>query len=304
VRRSEVRGRQVTFHVLSVELDSALRGAGLGLRRELIPALSAGKPEAISFYEVAPENWIDMGGAKAKAFRALTERTPLVCHGLSLSLGGPTPLDEVFLRKLKSFLKVHQSPLYTEHLSYCSDDGHLYDLMPIPFTAEAVTYVAKRIRQTQDILGQRIAVENASFYTGSPIDEMSELEFVNAVVTEADCWLHLDVNNVYVNSVNHRYDPRDFLRGIPADRVVYMHMAGHYRESDDLLVDTHGADVIDPVWDLLEFTYREIGVHPTLLERDFNIPPLADLVTEVARIASVQHRFQPANSHANAAIHS
>ena len=304
MRRSEVRGRQVTFHVLSVELDSALRGAGLGLRRELIPALSAGKPEAISFYEVAPENWIDMGGAKAKAFRALTERTPLVCHGLSLSLGGPTPLDEVFLRKLKSFLKVHQSPLYTEHLSYCSDDGHLYDLMPIPFTAEAVTYVAKRIRQTQDILGQRIAVENASFYTGSPIDEMSELEFVNAVVTEADCWLHLDVNNVYVNSVNHRYDPRDFLRGIPADRVVYMHMAGHYRESDDLLVDTHGADVIDPVWDLLEFTYREIGVHPTLLERDFNIPPLADLVTEVARIASVQHRFQPANSHANAAIHS
>jgi len=304
VRRSEVRGRQVTFHVLSVELDSALRGAGLGLRRELIPALSAGKPEVISFYEVAPENWIDMGGAKAKAFRALTERTPLVCHGLSLSLGGPTPLDEVFLRKLKSFLKVHQSPLYTEHLSYCSDDGHLYDLMPIPFTAEAVTYVAKRIRQTQDILGQRIAVENASFYTGSPIDEMSELEFVNAVVTEADCWLHLDVNNVYVNSVNHRYDPRDFLRGIPADRVVYMHMAGHYRESDDLLVDTHGADVIDPVWDLLEFTYREIGVHPTLLERDFNIPPLADLVTEVARIASVQHRFQPANSHANAAIHS
>jgi len=304
VRRSEVRGRQVTFHVLSVELDSALRGAGLGLRRELIPALSAGKPEVISFYEVAPENWIDMGGAKAKAFRALTERTPLVCHGLSLSLGGPTPLDEVFLRKLKSFLEVHQSPLYTEHLSYCSDDGHLYDLMPIPFTAEAVTYVAKRIRQTQDILGQRIAVENASFYTGSPIDEMSELEFVNAVVTEADCWLHLDVNNVYVNSVNHRYDPRDFLRGIPADRVVYMHMAGHYRESDDLLVDTHGADVIDPVWDLLEFTYREIGVHPTLLERDFNIPPLADLVTEVARIASVQHRFQPANSHANAAIHS
>ena len=304
MRRSEVRGRQVTFHVLSVELDSALRGAGLGLRRELIPALSAGKPEVISFYEVAPENWIDMGGAKAKAFRALTERTPLVCHGLSLSLGGPTPLDEVFLRKLKSFLKVHQSPLYTEHLSYCSDDGHLYDLMPIPFTAEAVTYVAKRIRQTQDILGQRIAVENASFYTGSPIDEMSELEFVNAVVTEADCWLHLDVNNVYVNSVNHRYDPRDFLRGIPADRVVYMHMAGHYRESDDLLVDTHGADVIDPVWDLLEFTYREIGVHPTLLERDFNIPPLADLVTEVARIASVQHRFQPANSHANAAIHS
>ena len=223
-------------------VNPALQGAGLGLRRDLIPALTAGKPEAISFYEVAPENWIDMGGARGKAFRALTERTPLVCHGLSLSLGGPAPLDEVFLRKLKTFLEFHQSPLYTEHLSYCSDDGHLYDLLPIPFTAEAVSHVAGRIRRTQDILGRRIAVENASFYTKSPIDEMSELEFVNAVVTEADCWLHLDVNNVYVNSVNHRYDAREFLRGIPADRVVYMHMAGHYKENDDLLVDTHGAE--------------------------------------------------------------
>jgi uncharacterized protein (UPF0276 family) len=285
--------------------DSALHGAGLGLRRELIPALTAGKPDVISFYEVAPENWMDMGGAKGKAFRALTERTPLVCHGLSLSLGGPTPLDEVFLRKLRSFLERHRVPLYTEHLSYCSDDGHLYDLMPIPFTAEAVRYVAQRIRQTQDILGRRIAVENASFYTKSPVDEMSELEFVTAVVEEADCWLHLDVNNVYVNSVNHRYDPREFLRGVPADRVVYMHMAGHYHESDDLLVDTHGAEVIDPVWDLLDFTYQ-IGVHPTLLERDFNIPPLEDLVTEVARIASLQQRYMPgsAQNHVSTAARS
>ena len=271
----------------------------MGLRRELIPALTAKKPEVISFYEVAPENWMEMGGAKGKAFRALTERTPLVCHGLSLSLGGPTPLDEVFLRKLGSFLKLHRVPLYTEHLSYCSDDGHLYDLMPIPFTAEAVNYVAQRIRQTQDILGRRIAVENASFYTKSPVDEMTELEFVNAVIEEADCWLHLDVNNVYVNSVNHRYDPREFLCGIPADRVAYMHMAGHYRESDDLLVDTHGADVIDKVWDLLDFTYSQIGVRPTLLERDFNIPPLTDLVAEVARIASLQQRHQALNDHAH-----
>lgn len=278
-------------------VESALKGAGLGLRRELIPALSAGKPDVIDFYEVAPENWIDMGGAKGKAFRALTERTPLVCHGLSLSLGGPTPLDEVFLRKLRGFLELHHAALYTEHLSYCSDDGHLYDLMPIPFTAEAVNYVAQRIRQTQDILGRRIAVENASFYTKSPVDEMSELEFVNAVVEEADCWLHLDVNNVYVNSVNHRYDPREFLRGIPEQRVVYVHMAGHYRETDDLLVDTHGATVIDPVWDLLDFTYSQIGVHPTLLERDFNIPPLEDLVAEVARIASLQNRHRPVNAH-------
>ena len=268
------------------------QGAGLGLRRELIPALSIGKPDVIEFFEVAPENWMDVGGANGKAFRAITENTPLVCHGLSLSLGGPTPLDEVFLRRLRSFLDLHSVELYTEHLSYCSDDGHLYDLMPIPFTAEAVDYVAQRVRHTQDVLGRRIAVENASFYAKSPIDEMSELEFVNAVVEQADCWLHLDVNNVYVNSVNHQYDPRAFLRGIAADRVVYMHMAGHYRESDDLLVDTHGADVIDPVWNLLDFTYRNIGVRPTLLERDFNIPPLEDLLVEVGRIASLQHRHE------------
>ncbi len=286
--------------------DSALHGAGLGLRRELIPALTAGRPEVIGFYEVAPENWMDMGGAKGKAFRALTERTPLVCHGLSLSLGGPTPLDEVFLRKLRSFLEAHRVPLYTEHLSYCSDDGHLYDLMPIPFTAEAVRYVAQRIRQTQEILERRIAVENASFYTKSPLDEMSELEFVTAVIDEADCWLHLDVNNVYVNSVNHRYDPREFLRGVPAERVVYIHMAGHYHESDDLLVDTHGAAVIDPVWELLDFTYQQIGVHPTLLERDFNIPPLENLVPEVARIASLQQRYLPdsAQNHVSTAANS
>ena len=178
--------------------------------------------------------------------------------------------------------------------------------MPIPFTAEAVDYVANRIRRTQDMLGRRIAVENASFYTTSPIDEMSELEFVNAVVSEADCWLHLDVNNVYVNSVNHQYDPRAFLRGVAADRVVYMHMAGHYRESDDLLVDTHGADVIDPVWDLLDFTYRHIGVRPTLLERDFNIPPLEDLLVEVARIALLQDRYETpsGNSYVSSAAHS
>jgi uncharacterized protein (UPF0276 family) len=269
---------------------TGLQGAGLGLRRELIPALSVGKPDVIDFFEVAPENWMDVGGASGKAFRAITESTPLVCHGLSLSLGGPTPLDEVFLQKLRSFLDLHSVELYTEHLSYCSDNGHLYDLMPIPFTSDAIDYVARRVRQTQEILGRRIAVENASFYAKSPIDEMSELEFVNAVVQHADCWLHLDVNNVYVNSINHRYDPREFLRGVDADRVVYMHMAGHYQESEDLLVDTHGADVIDPVWDLLDFTYRHIGVLPTLLERDFNIPPLENLLVEVGRIASLQQR--------------
>lgn len=268
-----------------------LQGAGLGFRRELIPALKAGVPSSIEFFELAPENWIDLGGAYARNLRAFTERYPFVCHGLSLSLGGLTPLDEMLLKKIKAFMAAHKMPLYTEHLSYCSDDGHLYDLLPIPFTEEAVKYVAGRIRRAQDILEQRIAVENASYYVAAPIAELSEVEFIHAVLAEADCDLHLDVNNVYVNSVNHGFDPVEFLHQIPAERIVYMHTAGHYQEAPDLIIDTHGAEVIEPVWQLLDTTYDLLGVAPTLLERDFNIPPLAELASEVARIAKLQARY-------------
>ena len=237
--------------------------------------------------EVAPENWINVGGRLGKALRAWTERFPFVCHGLSLSLGGPSPLDEDLLHSIKRFLNEHQVRSYTEHLSYCSDDGHLYDLMPIPFTAEAVEYVAGRIRRVQDLLGQRIGMENVSYYA-APGAEMSELEFLNAVLERAGCGLLLDVNNIYVNSINHRYDARAFLDGLPRERVRYLHVAGHYVEAEDLRVDTHGADVCDPVWELLDHAYARLGPVPTLLERDFNIPPLKTLELELARIAGMQ----------------
>jgi uncharacterized protein (UPF0276 family) len=265
-------------------------GAGLGFRRELLPELKAQVPDAIRFFELAPENWIDFGGASARDLRSFTERYPFVCHGLSLSIGGPSPLDEMLLTRIKSFMKTHGVRLYTEHLSYCSDDGHLYDLLPIPFTEEAVKHVAERVRRAQDILEQRIALENASFYVAPPIAELSEIQFIRAVLEESDCLLHLDVNNVYVNSVNHRYDALEFIRAMPTDRIVYMHMAGHYNEAEDLIVDTHGADVIDPVWALLDQTYSIHGVHPTLLERDFNIPPLVELAQEVQQIAELQRK--------------
>jgi len=270
----------------------SIYGAGLGLRRELIPALKTQVPSAIDFFEIAPENWIDLGGALGRDLRYFTERFPIVCHGLSLSLGGPAPLDELFLQRVKGFLDQHKIELFTEHLSYCSDDGHLYDLLPIPFTQEAVKHVAARIRRTQDILQRRIAVENASYYVAAPVAEMGELEFIRAVLEEADCLLHLDVNNIYVNSVNHNYDPVAFLQALPGERIAYIHTAGHYVEAEDLIVDTHGADVIDPVWDLLEETYRTFGVFPTLLERDFNIPPLHELAKEVEHIAQLQQRYQ------------
>lgn len=269
-----------------------LHGAGLGFRRDLIPelltALKSGLPQAIQFFELAPENWIDMGGRHAHDLCQFTERHTFVCHGLSLSLGGLTPLDEALLRKIRAFMGRHRMPLYTEHLSYCSDHGHLYDLMPIPATWESVKYVAGRIRQAQDILEQRIAIENASYYVAAPINEMDEPAFINAVLEEADCWLHLDVNNLYVNSVNFKFDPVEYLKRMPAERIVYMHMAGHHQEAPDLIIDTHGAEIIDPVWQLLDTAYSLLGTHPTCLERDFNIPPLAELLPEVARIARLQ----------------
>lgn len=161
--------------------------------------------------------------------------------------------------------------------------------MPIPFTLEAAEYVAGRIRRVQEILERRIAIENVSYYA-APGKELEEIEFLNAVVEQADCELLLDINNIYVNSVNHDYDPKAFLAAIPADRVAYAHIAGHYVEAEDLIVDSHGAEVIDPVWDLLEKAYQLYGIFPTLLERDFNIPPLPDLLGEVRTIRSIQRK--------------
>ena len=268
----------------------AIRGAGLGLRRALLGPLqdmAASERAAIDFFEIAPENWIGVGGQHGRALRALTERHPFVCHGLSLSLGGRDPLDETLLAKIRRLLDGHGIAIYSEHLSYCADGGHLYDLMPIPFTDEAVHHVAGRIRQTQEILGQRIAVENVSYYA-APGQAMREIDFINAIVAEADCDLLLDVNNIYVNSINHRYDADAFLDALP-DRVAYIHVAGHYDEAPDLKVDTHGAPVIDPVWRLLERAYARFGVKPTLIERDFNFPPLAELVAEVSHARALQN---------------
>jgi uncharacterized protein (UPF0276 family) len=270
------------------------------LKRALIPQIQAAFQQDfianIDFIEIAPENWIGAGGKTAKQLDWFAERYPIACHGLCLSLGGVSPLNTQFLQQVKQFLQQYQIPLYTEHLSYSTDgyqgqQGYLYDLLPIPFTDEAVTYVAKRIRQTQDILGQRIAVENASFYVKAPISTMDELTFIKAVLVEADCLLHLDVNNIYVNSVNFGFDAHAFLRGIPGERIVYSHVAGHYQQAPDLLIDTHGADVIDPVWTLLEEAYQLFGSFPTLLERDNDIPPLMQLMREVDHIAAAQSRY-------------
>lgn len=267
-----------------------VEGAGLGLRRSFMDAALDLPQGAVDFWEIAPENWIGVGGAHGRKLRALAEKTDFVCHGLSLSVGGPAPLDDAFLGQLKGFLDEHGVRYYTEHLSYCSDDGHLYDLMPIPFTADAARYVAKRIRHVQDRLERRIGIENVSYYA-APGAELDEIDFLRIVLEEADCDLHLDINNVFVNSINQGYDPYEFLRRVPAERIRYGHVAGHYVEAPDLRIDTHGANVCDSVWELTAFTFEELGVFPVALERDFNFPPLAELVEEVAQLRALQRRY-------------
>ena len=270
-----------------------VNGVGLGLRRPMLDALMAEPPAGVDFMEVAPENWIGAGGQLGRKFAWFTERFPFVAHGLSLSVGGPAPLDEAFLARVRQFLDRHEVRAYTEHLSYTGDDGHLYDLLPIPFTGEAVRHVAGRIRRAAEIVERPIAMENVSYYA-APGSELDEIQFINAVLEEADCGLLLDVNNVYVNAINHGYDPEAFIAALPAQRIVYVHIAGHYVEAEDLRVDTHGADVSDPVWQLLDSTYARFGVLPTLLERDFNIPPWPELQRELALIRGLQEKHRRA----------
>ncbi|WP_282296786.1 DUF692 domain-containing protein [Stenotrophomonas sp. PS02289] len=266
---------------------------GLGLRRALLDDLEQAAPGDLDFLECAPENWIGLGGVWAERLGALSARYPLTCHGLSLSLGGSAPLDMAFLDQVGRFLRQYNAVLYSEHLSYCSDDGHLYDLLPLPFTEEAVHHTAARIRQVQDRLGRRIAVENVSTYL-TPHAAMSELAFTRAVLDEADCDLLLDVNNVYINASNHGFDAAAFIDGLPAERIVCLHVAGHYDDGGAVKIDTHGSPVIDPVWDLLQRACTRFGPRPTLLERDFNFPPFAQLRQELQQIRRTLRAAPPA----------
>lgn len=280
---------------------SNVAGAGLGFRRDLLTAMKSADLSSIDFFEVSPENWINssgrLGGRYEQDLRQFTERFDFVCHGLSLSIGSTQTLDFNLLGQVKSFMADHNIDLYTEHLSWCSDEtGHLYDLLPIPCTTEAVHWVADRIRQAQDFMGRQIGFENASYYYNPKDSEMSDAEFISAVCEEADCLLHLDINNIYVNSQNFGFDPHAYLRQLPVERTCYMHVAGHYIEDDGFIVDTHGNAVIDAVWALLndayDLIYQRTGKTanqlPTCLERDFNFPSIQELVDEVDQIHQIQ----------------
>ncbi|MSQ67996.1 MAG: DUF692 domain-containing protein [Gammaproteobacteria bacterium] len=264
-----------------------VHGAGLGLRRPYLAAFGEAPPVGVDFLEIAPENWLDADARQRRALAHIAERVPLVCHGLLLNLGGVDPLDLAFLRRLKPFLDRHNVRCYGDHLSFCGEAGLLYELLPMPFTTEAVAHLARRIRVVQDLLERRIAVENPSYYC-TLANDLTESEFLNAVLVQADCDLLLDLNNLYVNSCNHRYEAGDFLRSLPAKRIAYGHVAGHQRAADGLLIDTHGAAVSRAVWQLLRQAYAHFGVFPTLLERDENLPALGELLVEIEQLRVIQ----------------
>ncbi len=274
-------------------MDRQFLGAGLGLRRTLINEMKQHKvilDDMVDFLEVAPENWMQLDGNLKKQFEYFSNSYTMVAHGLSLSIGSCDPLDIDFLLHLKQFFKEFNIQAYSEHLSACSYDGHMYDLMPVPFTREGVNYISERINIVQDILECPLILENVSFYT--PIDcQMSELEFYLSVIDKSNCQILLDVNNVYVNSVNHKYDAKAFIESLPSDKIVYGHIAGHSNRENDLIIDTHASGVIEPVWELLEHAYQLHGVFPTLLERDFNFNGLAPLLDEVNRIKRIQTSY-------------
>lgn len=294
-----------------------LVGSGLGYRRDLANGfLQLPTQSAVQFIEIAPENWVKMGGSARYQFDQVAERFPVAVHGLSLSLGGQAPLDKELLKSIKILMKQYGSTFFSEHLSYCECEGHLYDLLPMPFTDEAVLHTAQRIHEVQDYLGLKIALENTSYYLHSPTITMNEVEFLNAIAQEADCDIHLDVNNIYVNGVNHGLlDPYQFIDQVDHKRVSYIHIAGHNEEQEvlpevntgeeafnkvqgelrhlpQLLIDTHGEKVKGSVWDLLAYTYQRLPhIPPTLLERDFNFPPFMELYAEVEHIARLQRQY-------------
>lgn len=273
---------------------SELAPTGLGLRREHVTdllALTDSDVAALGFLEFAPENWLPFGGILQQRIAAVAERFPLVCHGLSLNIGGVDPINVQFLRDLKQFFDRYPVQIYSEHLSYTAAGGQLYDLLPLPFRQDAVTHVVSRIQQVQDALQRPLVLENISFY--SPVaPEMTELEFLLEVLKQSGCGLLLDVNNVYVNSINHGYDAKAFIDALPTAQIRYGHIAGHYQQAPDLLIDTHGSDVCDEVWQLLKYTYQRHGVFPTLLERDFNLPPLPLLLQELNQLQHLQQQVR------------
>ncbi len=260
-------------------LNDVIKGTGLGLRTSFIEEVLE-HPIKPDWFEIAPENWIKKHGYFKKIFERIREEFPVACHGLSLSLGSPDPVNKKFLKELKDFLDYYEIEVYSEHLSFSFLDGkNLFDLFPLPLTKNMADFVADKINQVQDFLGRILILENVSYYY-CPHKEISETEFIKIILEKTGAKLLLDVNNVYVNSINHKYDPYEYISSFSSKEVAYIHVAGHMKLKEDLIIDTHGSNVSEQVYNLLDYALDHLGTKPVLLERDNNIPPYEDLLKE------------------------
>jgi uncharacterized protein len=267
-------------------------GVGIGLRKEFYEELPE-TDQALDWIEIVPENFMGWGGRSRIALERCRDRWPVIPHGVSLNIGGLEPLDAAFLDGVRDLCVELESPFWSDHLCYSRVDGvYLHDLLPLPQSREAVDHVVGRIREAQERVDRPFILENPSYYAVMPGSRMSESEFLTRVVEEADCGLLLDVNNVYVNSQNHDYDPRAFIESLPLERVLQIHLAGHERRPV-AIIDTHGAPVPDPVWELYEFTLERTGQVSTLIEWDANIPGANEVLAEAHRARTYYDQAAP-----------
>jgi len=272
----------------------AIQGFGLGLRRQHYETILAERP-SVDWFEILTENYLVPGGKPLHYLDRIRALYPMVMHGVSLSIGSSDPLNRAYLAEVKALVERIQPAWLSDHLCWTGVGGvNLHDLLPLPYTEEALWHVVARVRQVQDFLGRQILLENVSSYLTYNASMMSEWEFLAAVATEADCLVLLDINNIYVSAFNHGFDPLAYLDGIPADRVRQFHLAGHLNLGTHI-VDTHDHPVIDAVWSLYEAAVRHFGVVPTMIERDDNIPELGELLAEldVARRLAAQASASP-----------
>lgn len=266
-------------------------GAGLGLRRAFIEEAAERPPDGVSFYEIAPENYVGRGGLAPACLEKIAAQKPLLAHGLTLSVGSLEEMDWKWLHELKTFIRRWRIPWFSDHLCFSSAGGaQFHELLPLPFTLEAACHAAERARMTQDFLEVPFALENVSFYLHPEPPEMSEADFVNEVLERSGTGLLLDVNNALVNALNHGTDPMDFLGAVPREKVFQIHLAGHERVSPELVIDTHGHDVPADVWALLAKWGEGGALPPVIIERDGNFPGLETLAGEVRRAASLRKK--------------
>jgi len=277
---------------LENSLREPFQGFGLGLRPRHYNSFLA-QPQAVDWLEVISENYMVQGGKPLAMLDRIRADYPIAMHGVSMSIGSVSPLDHGYLQRLRALADRVQPMWVSDHLCWTGVHGtNLHDLFPLPYTEEALRHVAARVREVQETLGRRLVLENVSSYIDYASSEMSEWAFLTALAEEADCLLLLDVNNIYVSGMNHGFDPRTFIDGVPAHRIQQIHVAGH-SNLGDVIIDTHDAPVPDEVFDLYAYACRRFGPVSTMIERDDSIPPLEDLIVELDRVRAVAARHTP-----------